>query len=104
MNYAPREVILDEFIHSLHSLLEQYDLDDIGIYEEEGEGSHYFMGYTIRKDGNVYMINRPYVKNEENELAIEKDEWTIQTDEGDEVKGVSSIDEVFQKINQGILH
>jgi hypothetical protein len=85
-------------------MLDKYDLDDIGIYEEEGQDPHYYMGYTIRKDGLVYMVNRPYVKNENNELAVEKEEWTIQTDEGNEVKGIHSIEEVFQKIDQGILH
>ncbi|MBM6619965.1 DUF5634 family protein [Bacillus sp. RD4P76] len=96
--------MLADFIHSLEPMLEKYDLDDIGIYEEEGQGSNYFMGYTIRKDGKAFMINRPYVKNENKELALEKDEWTIQTDEGDEVKGIQSMEEVFEKINNGILH
>jgi hypothetical protein len=84
--------------------MDKYDLDDIGIYEEEGEGNHYYMGYTIRKDGLVYMINRPYIKNAQNELTIDKDEWTVQTDEGNEVKGIHNLEEVFQKIDQGILH
>ncbi|KAA0550356.1 hypothetical protein FZW96_03185 [Bacillus sp. BGMRC 2118] len=104
MEYKQREQLLDDFIHSLESILEKYDLDDIGIYEEEGQGTHYFMGYTIRKNGKVFMLNRPYVKNENNELSLENNEWTIQTDEGNEIKGISSMEEVFEKINEGIIH
>lgn len=104
MEYKHRDELLDDFIHSLEPMLEKYELEDIGIYEEEGQGAHYFMGYTIRKEGKVYMVNRPYVKNDNKELALEKEEWTIQTDEGDEVKGLHSIDEVFEKINERLLH
>ncbi|MFD1738778.1 DUF5634 family protein [Bacillus salitolerans] len=104
MNFTPREEIMNYFVHSLESVMDKYDLDDIGIYEEEGAGSHYYMGYTVRKGDKVYMINQPYVKNDQKHLAIEHEEWTIQSDDGKEVKGIATLDEVFHQINKGVLH
>ncbi|MCA1029736.1 DUF5634 family protein [Bacillus timonensis] len=103
MTFESRNDILQSMIESLHPLLDQYDLDDIGIYEEEGEGDEYYMGYTFRKNGKVFMINMPYVKNRHGELAPKQQEWTIQEKEG-EAKGFQSLDEAFHTVTEEWLH
>jgi hypothetical protein len=104
MDFSPREEIMNQFVYSIENLLNTFDLDDIGIYEEEGEGKHYYMGYTIRKDGKVYMINQPYIKDEQKNLAVQHNEWTIQTEKGKEIKGFSNLETAFQHIDKKDLH
>ncbi|OLO27568.1 hypothetical protein BTR23_19815 [Alkalihalophilus pseudofirmus] len=103
MEYLSREEILDEMNHSLRTIMEKYNVDEIGVFEEQGEGNHYFIGYTIRKASEVFMTHTPYVKNEEGLLRPEKKEWVIETDEGD-LRGFSSLDEVFEEMSKGIQH
>ena len=98
MEYLSREEIMNDYNRSLELMMEKYQIEDIGIYEEEGEGDSYYFGYTVRKNGKVYMINLPYVKNKNGELAIEKQVWTLQ-EEDSETKGYRSLDEIFDKIN-----
>jgi Family of unknown function (DUF5634) len=62
LEFLSREEILNDYHRTLHSMMKKYDLDDIGIYEEEGPGNEYYFGYTIRKNGSVYIINLPYKK------------------------------------------
>ncbi|MFC0612658.1 DUF5634 family protein [Scopulibacillus daqui] len=99
MEYVPRETILNDLKSEMENIMDDYGLEDIGIYEEEGEGKDYYIGYTIRKDGKIYMINIPFVKNDKNELAIAEQSWTIQQENG-EHKGCRTLGEVFQTINQ----
>jgi hypothetical protein len=99
LDYQSRETIMDDMNHGLAQLMNRYQLDDIGIYEEEGAGKNYYLGYTVRKDGKVFMINIPYEKNEEGELAAQDQEWTIQAETG-EKKGYRSLNEVFEEIGE----
>jgi hypothetical protein len=99
MTFLTREEIVGNLQHSMQSLMNQYDVEEIGVYEEEGAGDLYYMGYTIRKNGKVYMINTPYVKNDQNKLSQNSHVWTIQQEEG-ETKGYQSLDDVFNKINK----
>lgn len=99
MDFLSREKIIQGLINAMPSIMDKYNLDDIGVYEEEGEGDKYYMGYTIRKNGKVYMINTTYVKNEEKKLAQLHNEWTIQQEEG-ESKGYQSLENVFDKISE----
>ncbi|MFC0274033.1 DUF5634 family protein [Metabacillus herbersteinensis] len=103
MEFLSREEVVRDLTDSMQSIMVQYDVEDIGVYEEEGEGNQYYMGYTIRKNGKVYMINTPYVKNEDHELAQQNQIWTIQEGTG-ESKGYQSLSDVFKKINERNLH
>lgn len=99
MEYINYEELKSDMNHHLQDLMTKYDLEDIGIYEEEGAGDTYYMGYTVRKDGKIYMVNMPYKKDCNGGLAIEHQEWTIQQEAG-ESKGFHSLEEVFSHINQ----
>ncbi|MBS4172753.1 DUF5634 family protein [Bacillus sp. FJAT-49736] len=99
MEYIQYDEIKNDMNQELHHLMAKYDLEDIGIYEEEGAGDTYYLGYTVRKDGKIYMVNMPYKKNHEGRLALEQQEWTIQEEEG-ESKGYHSLEEVFSHINK----
>lgn len=97
MQFLKREERMNEMLHSLEPLLEQYQLDEIGIYEEEGVNDLYYMGYTVKKGEHVYMIHQPYVKNEKEELALQEPQWTIQSEQK-ESKGYSSLEDVLTQI------
>ncbi|WP_102347150.1 DUF5634 family protein [Bacillus sp. Marseille-P3661] len=103
MEYKNRESILDEMQKSLQPLMQQYDLDSIGIYEEQGEDENYYIGYSIEKKDNFFIINLPYVKNEQGNLAVKDTNWTIQLDDHEE-KNIKSLDEVFNRIEENIKH
>ncbi|HWO95616.1 MAG TPA: DUF5634 family protein [Bacillus sp. (in: firmicutes)] len=97
MHFLKREERMNEMLHSLESLLKQHQLDEIEIYEEEGEDELYYMGYTVKKGEHVYMVHQPYVKNEKKELALKEPQWTIQSEQG-ESKGYPSLEDVFNQI------
>jgi hypothetical protein len=99
MEFVPRSVIMNEFIETLQPMMEKYDLDQVGIFEEEGERNHYYIGYTINKDGNMLIVHMPFVKNERGELALQKQEWTIRTN-GHERNGYSSLQEAMDDIDK----
>ena len=99
MEYIKYEEVKNNMNHQLHELMSKYDLEDIGIYEEEGAGNTYYMGYTVRKDGKIFMVNMPYQKDRHGGLALQQQEWTIQEDAG-ETKGYHSLEDVFSHINQ----
>ncbi len=104
MDYFQRETIINEMNESLPDLLAKYGLDDIGIFEEEGEGNTYFLGYTVRKSGEVYMIHQAFTKNQHGELASTESSWVIESEDGD-TRGYRNLDEVFSFLNQSdILH
>jgi len=98
LNYIPYEQLKNDMTHQLKELMTKYDLEDIGIYEEEGTGDTFYLGYTIRKDGRIYMVNMPYKKDHHGRLALEHQDWTIQEEEG-ESKGYQSLEEVFSHIH-----
>lgn len=99
MDYISVETILNDFKESLSALINQYNLAEASLYEEEGEGETYYIGYTVLKSGNTYHIHMPFEKNDEDHLALKKPEWTIQATDG-EYKGFESLDDVFNKLNE----
>lgn len=103
MDFVNRETIITNMTEEFKPLMERYNIDDIGVYEEEGPHNQYYIGYTVKKDGHVFMINMPYKKNNEDMLAIDKQEWTIQS-EGNEFKGFHSLDDVFEKVSAELDH
>ncbi|MGE8203923.1 DUF5634 family protein [Heyndrickxia sp. NPDC080065] len=98
MDYIKRETLIDQMNGQLKDIMDKYQLEDIGIYEEEGAGKDYYLGYTVRKNGKIFMLDMPYVKDDSGELALKEKVWTIQSDEG-EIKGLHSLDDVFNEIN-----
>ena len=99
MDYISVETIHNDFKESLSVLIQQYNLAEASIYEEEGEGDTYYIGYTVKKRGYTYHISMPFEKKDEDQIALSKPEWTIQAEEG-EYKGFESLDDVFEKINE----
>lgn len=100
MQYINREVLLNDLQTRLQGLMEEYDLEDIGIYEEQGAGNEHYVGFTIRKNGEVYMVNLPFVKNHNNELVVSEQDWTIQKEDG-ESHGYNNLDDVMSAIDNG---
>jgi hypothetical protein len=103
MESIQREAILNEMNQSLNQMLEKYDLDDVGIFQEEGEGNTFYLGYTVRKNGEVYMIHQAFTKNENGNLSPAEQSWVIESDDGDS-RGYESLDAVFSHLNNGIEH
>ena len=103
MDFLSREAILHEMNDSLEHMLQKYNLEDIGIFEEEGGGDRYYLGYTVRKNGEVYMVHMPFVKNEEGQLARLEEGWVIESDEGDgsEARGYENLDDAFNYLELG---
>ncbi|MFN7249775.1 MAG: DUF5634 family protein [Anaerobacillus sp.] len=103
MEFMQREALLTEMNHSLKKMLEKYDLDDVGIFQEEGEGNRYYLGYTVRKNGEVYMIHQAFKKNDEGDLAPQEQTWVIECEDGDS-RGYENLDAVFSHLETGIQH
>ncbi|AGT31784.1 hypothetical protein M493_07495 [Geobacillus genomosp. 3] len=97
MEFAPRSVVIEEFIDTLEPMMEAYDLDQVGIFEEHGEGNRYYIGYTINKDDEMIVVHMPFVRNERGEVALEKQEWTVRKD-GDEKTGYRSLQEAMEEV------
>lgn len=100
MEYLSREQLINNMQKSFESFINQYGIDDIGIFEEEGQDDLYYMGYTIKKDGKTYHIHRPFRKNNNGGLAAIENEWTIEPDEPEktDLKGYHSLDSAFREI------
>lgn len=81
MDFIPREQVMNALQQSFEAYLEHFEIDDIGIFEEEGEDNLYYMGYTVNKGGKTYHIHTPFRKNKEHELAPIREEWTIESDD-----------------------
>lgn len=60
MDISSREEILNDLQRSFQTYMNQFNLDDIGIFEEQGQGNTYYIGYTVKKDGKTYHIHTPY--------------------------------------------
>ncbi|QOY34995.1 DUF5634 family protein [Anaerobacillus isosaccharinicus] len=103
MEFIEREAILTEMNHSLHTMLEKYDLEDVGIFQEEGEGNDYYLGYTVRKNGEVYMIHQKFRKDEQGNLKPSEQSWVIECEEGDS-RGYENLDAVFSYLNTTVKH
>lgn len=100
MDFLSREEILNNLQQSMPTFINQYHLDDIGLYEEQGQGDIYYMGYTVKKDGKTYHIHTPYHKNEHGQLASKQSSWTAEPDEPDkeDLKGYTDLESVFRDI------
>lgn len=99
MNFIPREQLIAELQQSFQSYINQYGIDDIGIFEEEGQDDQYHLGYTIKKEGKTYFIHSSYRKNNSGALAPINNEWTIETDEP-QTKDLSGFDTMETALNQ----
>lgn len=100
MEFLPREKIINELQQPFQSYIEKYGIDDIGIFEEHGEGDRYYLGYTVNKDGKTFHIHSPYLKNDQGELALENDEWTLESDNPslEDQRGYDDLESVFRNI------
>ncbi|WP_243296343.1 DUF5634 family protein [Bacillus litorisediminis] len=100
MEFLPREQIIQNLQQSFQTYIYQYGIDDIGIFEEEGQDDRYYLGYTVRKDGKIYHIHTPYQKNNNGELASLHQNWTIETDDPqqEDVKEFPNIESVFREL------
>lgn len=100
MDFTNREEIIRDLQQSFQPLITKYGIEDIGVFEEQGQKDLYHMGYTIRKEGKTYMVHTPYIKNEEGQLAHGNDEWTIETDEPntEDISGFKKLDEALRSI------
>jgi hypothetical protein len=101
MEFLPREQIINELQQSFQSYIEKFDLDGIGIFEEEGVDDHYFIGYTINKAGKTYFVHSPYRKNEAGGLTPIDQEWTLETDEPqkEDKNGFHDLESVLRTIH-----
>ncbi|MFB4162230.1 DUF5634 family protein [Alteribacillus sp. JSM 102045] len=99
MEFIPRDQLINELQDSFQPLMEKYNIDNIGVFEEEGQDNTYYVGYTVRKDGKVYMVHLPYTKNVDGHLARAPGGWMVETDEPSnlDVAGYDDLDEVFQR-------
>ncbi|MCQ6276234.1 DUF5634 family protein [Bacillus sp. V3B] len=100
MKYLSREQIINELQQSLQDYIEQYDIDSIGIFEEQGQDHQYYMGYTVNKGGKTYHIHTPYTKNNQGGLSPVQNEWTVESDEPrkEDLRGYESLESVFRDI------
>lgn len=100
MEFLPREQIINELQQSFQHYIDTFGIEDIGIFEEEGQADQYYMGYTIRKEGETFHIHIPYIKNEHGGLAPIDNEWTVETDDPkkDDLKGYNDLESVFRDI------
>jgi hypothetical protein len=100
VEFLSREEILNDLQQSMSTFINQYNLDDIGLYEEQGQGDVYYMGYTVKKNGKTYHIHTPYHKNEHGQLTSQQKSWTAEPDEPnkEDLKGYTDLESVFQDI------
>ncbi|WP_113927739.1 DUF5634 family protein [Bacillus sp. P14.5] len=100
MAFISREQLINDLQTAFPSLLEEYGLEDIGIFEEEGQKDQYYLGYTMKKDGKAYMIHLPYKKDHDGGLEPSSEQWTIESDDPESVdtSGFNSIEAALKMI------
>jgi hypothetical protein len=100
MEYLSRGQIIHELQQSFQTYINQYNLDDIGVFEEEGQDDLYYLGYTVKKGGKTYHIHSPYTKNSHGGLSPAENEWTIESDEPqkEDLTGYHNLESVFRDI------
>jgi hypothetical protein len=100
MDFLSREQIINELQDTFQPFINKYGIEDIGIFEEEGQDNHYYLGYTVRKEGKTYHIHSPYLKNNHGGLSPERKEWTIESDEPDrkDLKGFKGLEDALREI------
>ncbi|SEM93507.1 hypothetical protein SAMN05192533_10752 [Mesobacillus persicus] len=100
MDISSREEILNDLQRSFETYMNQFNLDDIGIYEEQGQGNTYYIGYTVKKDGRTYHIHTPYHQNEHGGFTSGKKEWTVEPDDPnkEDLSGYDDLESVLRDI------
>ncbi|WP_075980600.1 DUF5634 family protein [Bacillus massilinigeriensis] len=100
MGFSSREQIINKLKEQLEAYIQKYDLDDIGIFEEQGKDEEYFVGYTIKKNGKTYHLHTPYKKSDDNELVPTNKEWIIETDDpqGEDLRGYHDIENALSEL------
>ncbi|WP_026584137.1 DUF5634 family protein [Bacillus sp. J33] len=100
MEFLPREQIINALQEPLQSYIDKYGIDDIGIFEEEGQGNQYYLGYTVKKEGRTYHIHSPYFKDDNGGLTPAENEWTIESDEpkGEDRMGYENLEQALREI------
>jgi len=100
MVFLSREQIINELEQSFQLYIEKFGIENIGIFEEEGQGDRYYLGYTAKKDGKTYHIHIPYTKNKNGDLSPINNEWTVESDEpeGEDLKGYDNLESVFREM------
>ncbi|MCM3600853.1 DUF5634 family protein [Robertmurraya korlensis] len=101
MKYGTREEIMNTLQQSFHSLMDTYQLEDIGVFEEQGPNGEYYFGYTINQNGGTYMLHQTYKANHNGKFELITNEWTIETDEPNfnDKKGYENIEEAFHHLH-----
>jgi len=100
MEFIQREEMINELQQPFPSFINRYGIDDIGIFEEEGQDENYYLGYTVKKNGKTYHIHTPYQKAENGKLAPLNKEWTVETDEprNEDRKGYQDLESALRDI------
>ena len=100
MEFLSRDQIISELQRNFQTYIDKYGIDNIGIFEEEGQYDRYYIGYTATKDGKTYHIHTPFVKNNLGDLAPIKNQWTVESDEPqkEDLSGYGSLDNAFREI------
>lgn len=100
MDYTNREEVIRDLQKAFQPLIRQYDIEDIGVFEEQGQKNQYHIGYTIRKDGKTYMVHTPYLANKNGHLSASNGVWTIETDEptSKDLTGYKALDEALRSL------
>ncbi|GLB59902.1 hypothetical protein NCCP133_20340 [Cytobacillus sp. NCCP-133] len=81
MEFLPREQIINLLQEPFQLYIDKYGIDDIGIFEEEGQNNQYYLGYTVKKAGKTYHIHSPFIKDDHGGLASAENEWILESDE-----------------------
>lgn len=100
MEFLPREQIINALQEAFQSYIDKYGIDDIGIFEEEGQNNQYYLGYTVKKAEKTYHIHSPYIKDDNGGLAPAENEWTVESDEpkGKDRRGFTNLEQAFKEI------
>ncbi|WP_209365892.1 DUF5634 family protein [Sediminibacillus dalangtanensis] len=100
MEHVTIDQIRGDLQDSFEPLMKKYNIDDIGTFEEEGPEDDYYIGYTVRKNGRVYMVHMPFAKTDEGQLELARQEWTVETDDptDEDISGFPTIDAVFEQL------
>lgn len=99
MEYLSREEIIQDLQQPFQNYIEEYSIDDIGIFEEQGQDDIYYMGYTVKKDGKTYHIHSTFRKAQEGLTPI-NNLWTVEPDDpqGIDVIGYRDIESALREI------
>lgn len=100
MEYITRSNLIEELQEPFQQYLEQFELDEIGIYEEDGQDDITHMGYTVTKNGQTYHLHTSFRKNEQERLTPLNNLWTLERDEpsSEDRTGYRDVESIFREI------